>query len=315
MRFAIRGIYSTALIKVLLDGGFELTNPTRSQRERFGAEDRGEADILIQENLRNRHYVELRGLREAVDEAVEHITKRIGDTLVLRRDDGDLARARIGFPAHSKKILDEVRSEVAYTVPWHHYCRAGGEALSTLVSFAEDLVEQGVASEGDVSRLFEEMVARMSPRRGVVVKILHDKPDGTTLKLRPGKTVWRGSGEVKIQRRIMGGGSYDGLNVPKSPGDYAITEAKLMEWYTKTRYFDISGNLKGTYYNVCTPVALYPDHIHYFDLEVDVVVYPDSRSEIIDAEKLENAVEEGRIPRGLGEKALRKAEELAEKQP
>ncbi len=315
MKFAVRGIYSTALIKILLDSGFELTNPTRSQRERFGAEDKGEAEVLIQENLRNRHYVEFRGLREAVEEAAGCVLEKVGEALILKRSEGDITRLKIGFPSHSKKILDKVRSEITYTVPWHHYSRAGGEALSTLVSFAEDLVEQGIAAGEDVSKLFEEMVLRMSPRRGIVVKILHDKPDGITLKLRPGKTVWRGSGEVRIQRRIMGGGTYDGLNIPKSPGDYAITEAKLMEWYTKTRYFDISGNLKGTYYNICTPVALYPDHIHYFDLEVDVVVYPDSRAEIIDAERLENAMEEGRIPMELGRKALRKAEELAEKQP
>ena len=315
MRFAVRGIYSTALIKVLLDHGFELTNPTRSQRERFGAEDKGEADLTIHENLRNRHYVELRGLSEAVEEAVKCIMDRVGDALILRRSGEELTVARIGFPAHSKKVLDQVRAEVAYTVPWHHYCRAGGEALSVLVSFAEDLAELGLASEEDISQLFERTVLRISPRRGVMVKILHDKPDGLTIKLKPGKTVWRGEGEVRIQRRIMSGGIYDGLNVPKSPGDYAITEAKLMEWYTKTRYYDISGKLKGTYYNVCTPIALYPDHIHYFDLEVDVIVRPDSHAEIIDAEKLEKAVEDGRIPRRLGEKAVEKAEELAEKQP
>lgn len=315
MRVAVRGIYSTALVRLLLDEGFEVVRPTRSQRERFGipGEAVGEPDAMLSD-ARNRHYLEVQGVSDAVEAVVEVLRSKVGDVVVLWAGRGEEARARVGFPSEAKQALDELRSRVAYTVPWHHYCRAGGDALSTMVSFAEDLVEAGLADGEEVAKLFDETVRRAIPRRGVIAKIIHEKLDGKTLKLRPGRVIWRGEGEVKLQRRILGTGVYDGLGIPKSPGDYAITEAKLMEWYTKTRYYDVSGRLKGTYYNICTPVALYPDHIHYFDLEVDVVVRGEV-VEVIDDERLELVAEEGRIPEELKRVALRKAEELASKQP
>ena len=315
MSVEVRGIYSTALIALLLDKGFEIVNPTRSQVERFGLNSRGDADASIT-GSNDRHYVEVKGELEVVESVIEALREGLRDLIVLRpMRDEKAAMARIGFPTETKLKLDELRRRVAYTVPWHHYCRAGGEALSTMVSFAEHLVEHGLADGGSVAKLFDETVRNAVPRRGTTAKILHAKLDGHLLKLRPGKVVWRSGGEVKLQRRILGGGTYDGLGIPKSPGDYAITEAKLMEWYTKTRYYDISGKLKGTYYNICTPLALYPDHIHYFDLEVDVVVRGESDVEIIDVERLEEAAGDGRICEYLKRTALQVAERLAEKKP
>jgi riboflavin transporter FmnP len=58
-------------------------------------------------------------------------------------------------------------------------------------------------------------------------------------------------------------------------------------------------------YNVSTPVSIYPDHIHYFDLELDVVVKPGSGPEIIDADGLEKAVQENRISEELKKTAFR----------
>lgn len=316
MRFMIRGIYSTALINLLLDEGFELVKPTKSQKERFGVEDTGEEAEAILSTTKDKHYLEIRGVGEVVGEIINVLRRSLVDLIVIWLEKiGNLGRVWVGFPANVKQELDMLRSKVAYTVPWHHYCRAGGEALSTMVSFAEDLVEQGLADGESVAKLFDETVRKAIPRRGTVAKILHAKLDGHLLKLRPGRVIWRSEGEVKLQRRILGGGTYDGLGIPKSPGDYAVTEAKLMEWYTKTRYYDISGKLKGIYYNVCTPTALYPDHIHYFDLEVDVVIRGEGDVEIIDVERLEEAVEEGRICEDLKKTALQVAEKLAEKQP
>ena len=315
MKLEVRGIYSTAIIALLLDKGFEVINPTRSQTERFGLNSRGDADAIITDS-NDRHYVEVKGELEVVESVIETLRKGLEDLIILRPVKGKkAAMAKIGFPTETKLKLDELRSKVAYTVPWHHYCRAGGEALSTMVSFAEHLVEHGLADGESVAKLFDETVRNAVPRRGTTAKILHAKLDGHLLKLRPGKVVWRSGGEVKLQRRILGGGTYDGLGIPKSPGDYAITEAKLMEWYTKTRYYGISGKLKGTYYNICTPLALYPDHIHYFDLEVDVVVRGESDVEIIDVERLEEAAGDGRICEYLKRTALQVAERLAEKKP
>jgi predicted RNA-binding protein associated with RNAse of E/G family len=83
----------------------------------------------------------------------------------------------------------------------------------------------------------------------------------------------------------------------------------------KTSYYSISGTLKGCYYNISTPVSIYPDHIHYFDLELDVVVKPGSSPEIVDADGLEKAFQENRISEELKKAAFRIAEEIASKKP
>jgi len=66
MSVEVRGIYSTALIALLLDKGFEIVNPTRSQVERFGLNSRGNADASITDS-NDRHYVEVRGEPEVVE--------------------------------------------------------------------------------------------------------------------------------------------------------------------------------------------------------------------------------------------------------
>ena len=316
VKISIRGVYSTALIKLLQDAGFTIVNPTRSQVERFGITLRCEPDVMIVDSPSDRHCIEIRGAAEAVQELVNALRENFEDLIVLQEHASEpLGRARIGFPNDAKLKLDELRSKVTYTVPFHHYCRAGGEGLSSMVSFAEDLVERGLVPADEMSRMFEEQVNQIAPRIGVTIKIIHIKPNGRRLSLGPCKVVWRSESKVRLQRRILSSGIYDGLGVEKSPGDYAITEIVKFQPWMKTSYYSISGELKGHYYNISTPIAVYPDHIHYFDLEVDVAVKPNSKAEIIDAELLEKAVEEGRLRKELRDKALKIAEEIASKQP
>ena len=315
-KLTIRGIYSTALIKLLQDEGFTTVNPTRSQAERFGITLRSEADAELIDSSADRSCVEIRGLREVVESVLAVLQKSFNDLIILRSElSEDLMRARVGFPNEAKLKLDELRSLVAYTVPYHHYCRAGGEGLSSMVSIAEDLVEKGIVPAEEMSRSFREQVCKISPRMGSMVKIIHIKPNGKKLIIGPGKTVWRGEGKARIMRRIVGFGVYDGLGVKKSPGDYAVTKVSKLQPWIKTSYYSISGELKGHYYNISTPISLYPSIIHYFDLEVDIVVKPNSEPEIIDTDALERAVQENRISEDLKKKALRIAEEIASKQP
>ncbi len=316
MKLTVRGIYSTALVKLLQDEGFTIVNPTRSQAERFGINLRAEADAEVLDSPADRNCVEIRGLKDVVESALSSLQRSFSDLIILRNElSEDLMKARIGFPNEAKLKLDDLRATVAYTVPYHHYCRAGGEGLSSMVSIAEDLVERGIAPAEEMSKSFSEQVQKISPRIGSMVRIIHIKPSGKRIILGPGRTVWRDNGKARIVRRIMSFGVYDGLGVEKCPGDYAITEASRFQPWMKTSYYSISRELKGHYYNVSTPISLYPDHIHYFDLEVDVVVKPNSKPEIIDADGLEKAVQENRISEGLMKKALKIAEEIASKQP
>ncbi|RLG00587.1 MAG: hypothetical protein DRN47_01170 [Candidatus Wolframiiraptor sp.] len=316
MKVSIRGIYSTALIGLLQEKGFTIVNPTKSQVERFGITMKNEPDVMIVDSPSDRNCIEIRGSAEVVQELVKTLQSFFEDLVVLHLSVCEpLGRAKVGFPNQAKLKLDELRSRVSYTVPYHHYCRAGGEGLSSMVSFAEDLVERGLVPAEEMSRMFREQVDGITPRLGTMIKIIHIKPNGKRLSLGLGKVIWRGDGKARIQRRIMGFGVYDGLGVEKSPGDYAITEVTRFQPWMKTSYYSISGELKGRYYNISTPISLYPDHVHYFDLEIDVVVKPNSEAEIVDIELLEKALEEGRIREEVKIKALKIAEEIASKQP
>ena len=316
MKLMIRGIYSTALIQLLLSNGFTITRPTKSQSERFGISSRNTPDAEIVDSTSDRNCVDIRGSSDVVESVINVLRRSFADLIVLRvKDLGGLLGVRIGFPNDAKLKLDELRSMVAYTVPYHHYCRAGGEGLSSMVTIAEDLVERGVVPAEEMSKNFREQVLGISPRIGSMVKIIHVKPDGRRIILGRGKVVGKIDGSIRLMRRIMGFGVYDGLGVEKCPGDYAITEASMFRPWMKTSYYSISGTLKGCYYNISTPVSIYPDHIHYFDLELDVVVKPGSGPEIIDADELEKAVQENRISEELKKTAFRIAEEVASKQP
>ncbi|MEM1676856.1 MAG: DUF402 domain-containing protein, partial [Nitrososphaerota archaeon] len=81
-------------------------------------------------------------------------------------------------------------------------------------------------------------------------------------------------------------------------------------WWMKTSYYDFSGNLKGVYYNINLPIAFYPDQIHYFDLELDVVALPNSEPKIIELELLEKAVNNGIVNGKIMEEAIKVAEKI-----
>lgn len=316
MRLSVRGIYSTALIKLLIDKGFKIVKPTRSQMERFGLSNLAvEPDAIISDSP-DRHFIEVRGALEVIDTLVIELKNFFEDLIVVwRMKDIDNSYVRIGFPVDAKKKLDELRSVVAYTVPWHHYCRAGGEAISNMVSFAEDLVEKGLVPSEEMNKMFEEQVKHFTPKLGSRVRIVHVKPNGRRIFLGPGKVIWRSDETIKILRRIMSSGLYDGLGVPKQVGDYAVTEARKLAMWTKTSYYSFSGNFKGAYYNICTPIAFYPDHIHYFDLEVDVVYLHNLEVKIVDVELLEQVLKEEMISSKLFEKALKEADKIFHEKP
>jgi Ribonuclease G/E len=103
---------------------------------------------------------------------------------------------------------------------------------------------------------------------------------------------------VELEREIKSPGLYDGLGVAKEPGDRAVTEFVPGRWWYKTRYLSPSGELKGEYYNINTPIEIYPDRIRYVDLELDLVRLPGGEMRLIDEAELDRA-----LAKGWGERA------------
>lgn len=209
----------------------------------------------------------------------------------------------IEFPYESKRILDEIRRQVTPTIPGHHYYKAFSADLSMSVDMAENLLRRGYAEES-VLCSFEQIFQMNLPCEGDVIGVCHVKLSGKEINL--GRAVVElinvDSGRIRLRRNIYGRGFYDGLEVEKQPGDYAITDTSVGSWHVETKYYSSKGEFKGAYININTPVELYPRNIRYIDLEVDVCVFNSGNVVVLDEDKLDRALEKGVISDKLYDK-------------
>jgi len=313
----IRGIYSTALTKLLLnykellgnqiptelllDHGFEIVQPSVTLRERFKVKENNDLPDLEVQDRQDRQGVHASGTPEAVN-AFTIILQSCLDDVVIRKGEAPATLLEgshyvvVEFPALSKKKLDEARGLVTPTMDCHHYYKACGGNISSSLDMAEKLLEKGGPRE-EVEKLFKQTIMVEYSALGSVVSIQHVKLDGKVFHL--GRALIeaynRHESLIRFRRVFEKKGIYDGLKTEKEPGDYAVTEAKIGEWHFKTEYFSKDGRYKGTYINLNTPIELYPHGIRYIDLEVDVCIWPNGRVEKLDEEKLKEAMAEGII--------------------
>jgi hypothetical protein len=323
----IRGIYATALTKLLLDyknilgnqtsselldNSFTLVQPSATVRERFELKENDEFPDLEVYDRQDKQGVQASGTAEAVN-AFTSILQSCLDDVVVRKGEAPAAILEgsryvdVEFPALSKKKLDEIRGSVTPTLDGHHYYKACGVNISSALDMAEKLIEKGGSRE-EVEKLLKQTIRAKYPIVGSLIEIEHVKLHGKVLNL--GKAVIEAFNHpkslIRFRRVFKKKGMYDGLKTEKAPGDYAVTEAKIGEWYFKTRYFAKDGRYKGTYINLNTPIELYPHGIRYVDLEVDVCVWPNGRVKKLDEKKLKEATAEGivtpRLARTVKEK-------------
>jgi len=80
----VRGIYSTALTKLLLDNDFEIVQPSVKIRERFNLEESSELPDLIIYDRRNRQGVYAKGKAKPIDVFCSILRSRLDDTVIRR---------------------------------------------------------------------------------------------------------------------------------------------------------------------------------------------------------------------------------------
>jgi len=313
----IRGIYATALTnllldyenilgdqtssELLLDNDFAIVQPSITARERFGLKENDEFPNLEVCDRQDRQGVQASGTAEAVN-AFTSILQSCLDDVVVRKGEAPASLLEgsryvdVEFPALSKKKLDEIRRSVTPTMDGHHYYKACEVNVSSALDMAEKLLEKGSPRE-EVEKLLKQTIRAKYPIVGSLIEIEHVKLHGKVFNL--GKAVIEAFDHpkslVQFRRVFKKKGIYDGLKIDKDSGDYAVTEAKIGEWYFKTQYFAKDGRYKGTYINLNTPIELYPYGIRYMDLEVDVCVWPNGRVKKLDEKKLKEAAVEGII--------------------
>jgi Ribonuclease G/E len=160
----------------------------------------------------------------------------------------------IEFPGGSKQTLDRWRARLLPTAAGYHRRQAAPIAMP---SVGDRVCIEHVKVSSDLSVAMAGQVIQASPQ------------------------------QITVRREIKGAGLYDGLHIPKAPGDYAVTEFSCGAWHYETRYYSRDGALKGVYVNINTPIELYADRVRYVDLEIDVVQRPGEPAQIIDEHDLQ----------------------------
>lgn len=309
-RIKIRSIYSTALTKLLLDAGHYIVEPSAKIRERFELEHNSvPCDILIQdrEDLQG---VEISGPPENICQFLTFLQEQLFDAVLLEscvgRQPEDLVQARVEFPGASKARLDALRFTVAPTLMNHHRLRI---INSKALERAEILLGAHPEKKDSLEKnLFLENILLPLEKNGLV-KMEHMRPSGKAMRPREG-ILLKSSSQGLIFKRSFSKGRYDGLDIPIQPGDYGLTEIQEGAWYVKHSYYTREGKLIGEYFNINTPVELYPYGARYMDLEVDVVRRAGEKPFLIDREKLSFLTRQGQIGSALEAKAMETAEAL-----
>jgi Protein of unknown function (DUF402) len=309
-RIKVRGVYSTAITRLLLDWEYVVVDPSSKIRERFGLDfPEGLHDILIcdRDDLQG---IEIVGSAERLCQFITFIQERLLDAVVIQlapEDDNDsLLRGRIEFPGCSKETLDSLRVAVTPTLARHHRLRAIDP--KTVERAEIDLQDHPDRKESLERRLLEETILLPLEKCGIV-RLEHIRPSGKVARFREGMLIESSEDRI-VFRRSFSDGRYDGLDVPIHHGDYGLTELQEGSWVVKHSYFTRQGKPIGEYFNINTPVELYPFGARYLDLEVDVIRRADEAPFMVDREKLALLAQNGAIGPALEQKALEVAEGL-----
>jgi hypothetical protein len=313
-KIKVRGIYATA-ITLLLSQRFEIVEPSEIIQARLNlpaAE--GPAEVNIYDRS-DRHGVVIEGLRSAVEEVVAFLRDALPWALFipgelrtkvyspLAKAAALLARYEVEFTKPAKDFLDQVRAKVVPTLPGHHL-------LKTVDPNRVDEAEEKLAEtdlQAVAQGLWEELVGPCySP--GKIVTLWHIKAGEPAIR-QTGEILDRTRETIVLRRNFGPGGMYDGLGLPKEPGDYGFFELYLDKWWGKRQYFRADGTIIGEIYNIHTPPELLPQGIRYLDLELDLVRVGEE-IRLMDEEILEKKVSEGLIPEALAKRAKEVAAEL-----
>ena len=320
----IRGIYTTALTRLLLDAGYRIADPSPETRQRFALGSTPEIPDLLMKDREDHQGVDIIGEADGVSQILRVARENLVDAVLMSFDplgEGEkelvddlkagqeLCHAWLELGGASKEALDHLRSSVIPTLPFHHRLRI---IHPRALEKAEKQLGERPETKPDLGKaVFLEEVLLPLGKAGIV-RLEHVKARGKPVRPREGILLEVAEGRILVKRSFSQG-RYDGLGLAIEAEDYGLTEAREGAWYVKNAYFSKDGKMKGEYYNVNTPVELYPFGARYIDLEIDVVRRAGERPFIVDREKLELLVKEGKISRPLEKKAFEVADHLIAK--
>ena len=320
----IRGIYTTALTRLLLDSGYAIADPSPEIQKRFSLVPTHRLPEILIKDREDHQGVEIIGEADGICRLLGDVQSQLLDMALLRfealaESEKDLVdeleaskefvHARLEFGGVSKGSLDLIRSSVIPSLTRHHRLRIIHP--KKLEKAEKQLGKQPQLRKKLDRTLFQEAILIPLSKAGVV-RLEHIKVSGKPVRPREGILLEAKRNQILVKRSFSQG-RYDGLDLPIEEGDYGITEVQEGAWHVKHAYYSKEGRLKGEYYNINTPVELYPYGARYLDLEVDVVRRVGGKPSIVDREDLALLAKDGGIGVGLEKKALEVAESLLER--
>jgi hypothetical protein len=312
LRIKLRGIYSLALARLVMDAGHEIVDPNSEVARVLGLTQGVLPEEILVQDRYTLHGVDLIGESEKVWEILRLFQLRLFDTVLVRLDPDEemdgWVRATVEFPGASKAHLDRIRGTMVPTVDKHHRLKIVDPKA---VSKFEQAIRDGSSGSGGQEDLFQELVMGALARGGSV-RLEHVRVGSRPPRPREAVLLEVTSNGFVAKRRLSPGW-YDGLDMPIEEGDYAITEVREGAWSVRHVYYSASGVLKGEYHNINTPVELYPYGARYVDLEVDVVKRPGEPPFVVDRERLELLARQGYVSEELKRKALDTANGIMER--
>lgn len=313
-RLKIRSIYATALTKLTMDAGYLIADPSAKVRDRFRLAPNDDVHEILVQDRDDLQGIEICGEPERVCQFLTFLQEKLLDPVLIEltaeEDDETRVKARIELPGGAKNLLDEIRFSMTPTLARHHRLRiVDSKALDN----AEDrLWRDPTRKESLEKELFREAILLPLEKVGVV-KLEHMRPSGKAMRPREGVLVDLDEYRVVFRRSFAAQGRYDGLDLPIAQGDYGMTEITEGSWVVKHSYHTREGRLIGEYFNINTPVELYPYGARYLDLEVDVIRRSGESPFVIDREKLQLLSRQGAIGSALEAQVVRVVDSLVQK--
>ena len=307
----IRGIYSTALTKLALDSGFSIADPSEKIRQRFHMKfsECREYEVLIHDRT-DLQGIEMKGEAEQVCKLLVSVQESLLDAVIVdllpSGESDSTVIANLELPGGAKDKLDRIRSSVIPTLKHHHRLKIIDSDLleSAEIELSKD-PENRICLE---NRLIKEAIFNPLVKTGHF-RLEHIRSSGKPMRPRIG-VLQSVCENVVMFRREFTKGRYDGLDIPISNGDFGLTEIREGEWYVKHSYFSKDNSPIGDYFNINTPVEIYPFGARYVDLEVDVIQRAGQNAFAIDQEKFEILAGKGCIGKDLHNRVLVVSEQL-----
>ena len=299
------------------------------------AHDKGKFGVIFRSACNDAHMNAIRADLDGLAERMAEIREQVKDASTgFIIDPFGIGQLNVIFSKQSLNYLDEIRQQKVATIPDHHYWKIVTKRVKEtdrLIDFLEyAMVEQPDLQAKLVSRFVDFAHEHFAfPRKNDTINIVHCKPNGDIFKLKPGKVLETSieAGSIFSARehcislvlkrefapKTRSNAFYDGFDgIEIETGDYSICHVKENFPVLVNQYHRADGTLLGLYFNISTPVQLYPGEMQYIDLEVDVVEVPGGERKVIDAEKLDDAVRGGYISDKMREFAMAMASDIVD---